>query len=142
MSGGSRRAVRRAAVLAIALAACHRDHTERATTTGPGPGVSVSPAVAPSPPQRQCLPALVCLAWDGCALVEVDAAGKASVVSADHLAPGTPVRIANGCNDGSTCLAASGAPTGTTCPPVEIPPIIGPPPYRCVLADDHCRAER
>jgi hypothetical protein len=106
------------------IAACDRP----ATATPPA-----APAAA-LPAGQQCLLAMICDAWSGCALVE-----NGKVVSADRLSPGEPVSIANGCTNGATCLAAKAVPKGATCPVYSIPPVIGPPRYSCAFDGSTCR---
>jgi hypothetical protein len=93
------------------------------------------PAPPPLPAGHQCLPAMICDDWSGCALV---AAGK--VVAADRLKAGAPVTVANVCSTGVTCIAARGiAPAGVTCPLHLVPPVIAPPPYTCAWDGAACK---
>jgi len=102
------------------------------------PPASGRPA-APSrtlPADQQCLPAMICDAWSGCALI----AGN-QVVAADQLRAGEPVRVENGCTTGATCIAAKATPAGTQCPLRGIPPKIDPPPYACAWDGTACRRQ-
>lgn len=125
------------------LAACRAEQTSSssaATAPDPAgrPGTGSGSGAAP-PRDRLCLPAMICVEWAGCALIAPDGAGKGTVISADRLKPGEPVRLENGCNTGASCPAAKATPRDVTCPPIEIPPVLAPPGYHCVLDGDHCR---
>jgi hypothetical protein len=130
----------------LTLAACHTEPTGGVSAaTAPDPAGSLpagslaGSGSSAAPRDRLCLPAMICLEWAGCALVAPNGTGKGTVISADRLKPGEPVRLDNGCNNGATCPAAKAAPRDVTCPPIEIPPVLGPPSYRCVLDGDRCR---
>jgi hypothetical protein len=88
------------------------------------------------PSGQQCLPAMICDAWSGCALI----AGN-KVVAADQLPAGEPVRVENGCTTGATCTAAKATPAGTQCPLRGIPPKIDPPTYACTWDGTACRSQ-
>jgi hypothetical protein len=127
-------------VVALVLAAgCRKnaDHPSSAGTSAPTPGSASGPGGVPMPPPlpegHQCLPAVICTDWVGCALVAAD-----KVVSADRLAPGQAVTIANECSGGKHCVAARALPAGVECPPSEIPAVIDPPPYTCVYDGKTC----
>ncbi|HEX8112129.1 MAG TPA: hypothetical protein VF516_30560, partial [Kofleriaceae bacterium] len=98
-----------------------------------GTGSSSVPVPPPLPAGRQCLPAMICNDWAGCALVE-----NSKVVSADRLVAGEPVSIGNGCTTGATCIAARAVPKGVTCPVDTIPPRIDPPLYTCAWDGTAC----
>jgi hypothetical protein len=97
------------------------------------PATGASPLPPPVPAGHQCLPAMICNDWVGCALVAAD-----KVVSADKLAAGEPVKIGNECSGGKHCVAARALPAGVQCPPSEIPAVIDPPPYTCVYDGKSC----
>jgi hypothetical protein len=125
--------------LAVAIAGCRSEHASGNTAPSPGDTGSATATAAGSPAGRLCLPAMVCVEWAGCALIAPDGAGKGTVVSADRLKPGEPVRLENGCNNGANCPAAKASPRDVVCPPIEIPPVLAPPGYSCVLDGDRCR---
>jgi hypothetical protein len=97
------------------------------------PATGASPLPPPVPAGHQCLPAMICNDWVGCALVAAD-----KVVSADRLPAGQPVTIDNACTDGKRCVAARALPAGVACQPDKIPPRIAPPPYTCVWDGKAC----
>lgn len=125
-------------VAALVVAAGCRTNADRPSSAGtsappPGSASDGAPMPPPVPAGHQCLPAVVCTDWVGCALV---AGGK--VVSADRLATGEAVTIANECSGGNRCVAARALPAGVQCPPDEIPSVIDPPPYTCVFDGSTC----
>jgi hypothetical protein len=125
-------------VAALVLAAGCRTNADRpssAGTSAPTPGSASASGHLPMPPPagHQCLPAVICTDWVGCALV---AAGK--VVSADRLAAGQAVTIADECSGGKHCVAARALPAGVECPPDETPAVIDPPLYSCVYDGATC----
>jgi hypothetical protein len=119
------------------LASCRGDHAG-GTAAPSSPAGSGAPA-APSG-ERQCLPLLICTEWAGCALVARDAQSQWTVVAADRVQPGEPVRVENACNTGGTCTAAKASPRDVQCPPIEIPPLIAPPGYTCAMNGASCHA--
>jgi hypothetical protein len=120
------------------IAACHSDHGGgNASPSSPsGSGTAASPSR-----DRQCLPLMICTEWAGCALVARDAQSRWTVISADRVKPGEPVRVENACNTGGTCTAAKASPRDVQCPPIEVPPLIAPPSYTCAMDGATCRAK-
>jgi len=119
------------------LASCRGDHA--GSTASPSSPLGSATPAAPSG-DRQCLPLMICTAWAGCALVARDAQSQWTVVAADRVKPGEPVRVENACNTGGTCIAAKALPRDAPCPPVEVPPLIAPPGYTCATDGATCRA--
>lgn len=91
--------------------------------------------------ERRCLPAMICGAWAGCALVDGNAQdgwyvadataaprGTLAAVEPDACVPRAPGR----------CAAARLFPKGVGCPPTSVPPLISPPPKACVLDGLRC----
>lgn len=131
------------AAIIVGAAACRSGDTPSAPRPAAGDPPRVPPAGAgDTAPQRalpagqQCLPAMICDAWSGCAIV---AGGK--VIAAERLPAGEPVRVENACSNGVTCTAAKATPAGTPCPPRGIPPVIEPPSYTCVWDGAACRSQ-
>ena len=128
--------VKLGAVMVLALAACRGDGPHGAPA--PPSGTPQSSEAAPLA-EHQCLPAMICDEWAGCALVAKDPQGRWSVVVADRLPKGELVRVENGCTTGAMCLTAKAVPRGVTCAPHTIPPLISPPGYTCVRDASSCR---
>ena len=131
------------AAIVVGAAACRSGDTPGAPRAAAGEPPSAAPPNAGDAAPRhalrdgqQCVPAMICDAWSGCALV---AGGK--VVAAERLPAGEPVRIENACSNGVTCTAAKATPAGTPCPPRGIPPVIEPPTYTCVWDGIACRSQ-
>jgi hypothetical protein len=120
------------------LASCRGDHA--GGTASPSSPVGSGTAAAPSR-DPQCLPLMICTEWAGCALIARDAASQWTVVAADRVKPGEPVRVENACNTGGTCTAAKASPRDVQCPPIEVPPLIAPPGYTCAMDGATCRAK-
>jgi hypothetical protein len=123
-------------------AACRGEPVPAAHGAAPGGDVAAVPAGsggAAAPAEQRCLPATICDQWAGCALVVKDPHGHWTVVAADRLKPGEPVRVENACTTGVSCPAAKAAPRDVTCPPIAVPPVISPPDYACVLDHASCR---
>jgi hypothetical protein len=122
-----------------AAAACRGDaagtHAAPASESAGGAGGS-------APAGQRCLPAMICDQWAGCALIARDAQGAWSVIAADRLKPGEPVRVENACTTGASCEAAKAAPRDVACPPTETPPIISPPDYACVWERGSCASRK
>lgn len=118
---------RAAAALGLVALACASDPSTSSRTATPSQTL---------PSGQQCLPAMICDAWSGCALI----AGN-KVVAADQLPTGEPVRVENGCTTGATCTAAKATPAGTQCPLRGIPPKIDQPTYTCTWNGTACRSQ-
>lgn len=117
-------------------AICDAGHC-RATTTGPDGGVTFVRN------DQRCLPALVCSAWVGCALVrgnDQDGWFVASATSASVPKGSIASVVDDACTPRAPkkCRAAIVSPKGLVCPPTSIPPLV-PVPKPCVLVGADCR---
>jgi hypothetical protein len=85
---------------------------------------------------------MVCDTWHGCALVSGSEQNGWYLESADGGAPGEQVSVGRLCTTTSTgCEGVRlPPPVGVTCPAWSVPPMIGPPTYRCVLDGARCVA--
>lgn len=90
------------------------------------------------PVERQCLPAMLCDAWAGCALVTGNAQDGWFVAEGEQVPRGEPATVKNVCTVGDPCEAARVLPPGATCPPWSVPPRIEAPPYTCALEGGKC----
>lgn len=125
---------------ACLVLACRGDGVPTTGANPPptAPGANNSAAL---PANQQCLPAMICDEWAGCALVEKNPQGHWTVVvaEADRLRPAQVVSVENACTDGNNCQAAKAVPPGVTCAPHTIPPVIKKPDYACVWEKAICR---
>ncbi len=91
--------------------------------------------------EQRCLPALVCGAWAGCALVTGNAQDGWYVYDATSAPRGTLASVEpDVCAPrvAKRCTAARLFPKGVVCPPTSVPPLIPPPPKACVLDGVRC----
>jgi hypothetical protein len=91
--------------------------------------------------EQQCLPAMLCDTWKGCAIVTGNAQDGWFVEQGEQVPRGAPAVIGNVCTVRDRCEAARVVPEGVSCPPWTVPPRIEAPPYTCVLEDGQCRAK-
>ncbi|HVK65577.1 MAG TPA: hypothetical protein VM694_13935 [Polyangium sp.] len=111
-----------------------RDGLCEATATGPdGQPLRV-------PVEQQCLPAMVCDAWAGCALMTGNAQDGWFVAEGEQVPRGELATVKNVCTVGNRCEAARVLPPGVPCPPWSTPPRIEAPPYTCALEGGKCRS--
>ncbi|MDI1476264.1 hypothetical protein [Polyangium sp. y55x31] len=111
-----------------------RDGLCEATATGPdGQPIRV-------PVEQQCLPAMLCDAWAGCALVTGNAQDGWFVAEGEQVPRGELATVKNVCTVGDRCEAARVLPPGVVCPPWSVPPRIEAPPYTCALEGGRCRS--
>jgi len=114
-------------------AVCREGRCE-ATATGPdGQPTRV-------PVEQQCLPAMICDAWAGCALVTGNAQDGWFVAEGEKVPRGEIAAVGNVCTVGNRCEAAKVLPPGVVCPPWSVPPRIEAPRYTCGLESGTCRA--
>jgi hypothetical protein len=110
-----------------------RNHTCEATGDGPDGGhVHV-------PEERLCLPALVCDAWAGCALIRGNEQDRWFVEEAERAERGSQAGVRSVCGDGGCVRAAQLQPDDVVCPAIHDPPSLVPPGYACALDPRHCR---
>jgi len=82
--------------------------------------------------RHQCLPAMRCDDWVGCAAITGNDQDGWYVRQADQAKPGELVSVDQACTSADTkCTAARVHSVGVACPPHGIPPLIQPPPYVC-----------
>ncbi|MDI1442586.1 hypothetical protein [Polyangium sp. 6x1] len=114
-------------------ASCRDGHCEATAT-----GTDGQPARVPV--EQQCIPAMVCDAWAGCALVTGNAQDGWFVADGEKVPRGEIATMGNVCTVGDRCEAARVLPPGVVCPPWSVPPRIEAPPYTCAMVGGKCRS--
>jgi hypothetical protein len=116
-------------------AVCNQGVCE-ATASGPDGGpVSV-------PVLRQCLPAIACDTWAGCAMVRGNEQDGYFVEESSRVARGEIANVESPCTKGGKCEAARIYPPEAVCPPHTEPPRIDPPPYACAVVEGQCKQQK
>ncbi|MDI1435806.1 hypothetical protein [Polyangium sorediatum] len=109
-----------------------RDGLCQATATGPDGQPTRIPV------EQQCLPAMVCDAWAGCALVNGNTQDGWFIAEGEQVPRGEIAMVKNVCTVGNRCDAAIVLPPGVVCAPWSVPPRIEAPRYTCALEGGKC----